>query len=82
MNAVNPGATLTDRLKQGLEADAKAAGITTDEALKRATARVALGRLAEPDEIANVVLFLASDRSSYVSGAVIAMDGAAVPIVV
>ena len=82
VNAVNPGATLTDRLKQGMEADAKAAGITTDEALKRATARVALGRLAEPDEIANVVLFLASDKASYVSGAVIAMDGAAVPIVV
>jgi NAD(P)-dependent dehydrogenase (short-subunit alcohol dehydrogenase family) len=82
VNAVNPGATLTDRLKQGMEADAKAAGITTDEALKRATARVALGRLAEPDEIANVVLFLASERASYVTGAVIAMDGAAVPIVV
>jgi NAD(P)-dependent dehydrogenase (short-subunit alcohol dehydrogenase family) len=65
-----------------MEADAKAAGITPDEALKRATARVALGRLAEPDEIANVVLFLASDKASYVSGAVIAMDGAAVPIVV
>jgi NAD(P)-dependent dehydrogenase (short-subunit alcohol dehydrogenase family) len=82
VNAVNPGATLTDRLKQGMEADAKAAGITADEALKRATARVALGRLAEPDEIANVVLFLASDRASYVTGAVVAMDGAAVPIVV
>jgi NAD(P)-dependent dehydrogenase (short-subunit alcohol dehydrogenase family) len=82
VNAVNPGATLTDRLKQGMEADAKAAGITPDEALQRATARVALGRLAEPDEIANVVLFLASDKASYVSGAVIAMDGAAVPIVV
>jgi NAD(P)-dependent dehydrogenase (short-subunit alcohol dehydrogenase family) len=82
VNAVNPGATLTDRLKQGMEADAKAAGITADEALERATARVALGRLAEPDEIANVVLFLASDRASYVTGAVVAMDGAAVPIVV
>ena len=64
-----------------MEADAKAAGITPDEALQRATARVALGRLAEPDEIANVA-FLASDKASYVSGAVIAMDGAAVPIVV
>ena len=82
VNAVNPGATLTDRLKQGMEADAKAAGITPDEALKRATARVALGRLAEPDEVANVVLFLASDKASYLTGAVIAMDGAAVPIVV
>jgi NAD(P)-dependent dehydrogenase (short-subunit alcohol dehydrogenase family) len=82
VNAVNPGATLTERLKQGMEADAKAAGITTEEALKRATERIALGRLAEPDEIAAVVLFLASDRASYVTGAVVAMDGAAVPIVV
>jgi NAD(P)-dependent dehydrogenase (short-subunit alcohol dehydrogenase family) len=82
VNAVNPGATLTDRLKQGLEADAKLDGITSEEALARATARVPLGRLAQPEEIANAVLFLASDRASYVTGAVLAMDGAVNPIVV
>jgi NAD(P)-dependent dehydrogenase (short-subunit alcohol dehydrogenase family) len=82
VNTVNPGATLTDRLKAGMETDARAAGITPDEALKRATERAPLGRLAEPDEIANAVLFLASDRASYVTGAVLAMDGAAHPIVV
>lgn len=82
VNAVNPGATLTDRLKQGLEADAKLDGIDPEEALKRATERVPLGRLARPEEIANAVLFLASDCASYVTGAVIAMDGAVNPIVV
>jgi len=82
VNAVNPGATLTERLKQGMEAEAKLDGIAPDEALKRATERVPLGRLAQPDEIANAVLFLASARASYVTGAVIAMDGAAHPIVV
>jgi NAD(P)-dependent dehydrogenase (short-subunit alcohol dehydrogenase family) len=82
VNAVNPGATLTDRLKQGMEADAKLAGISPDEALKRATDRVPLGRLAEPEEIANAVLFLASERAGYVTGAIVAMDGAATPIVV
>jgi NAD(P)-dependent dehydrogenase (short-subunit alcohol dehydrogenase family) len=82
VNAVNPGATLTDRLKQGMEAEAQLAGIAPEEALKRATERVPLGRLAQPDEIANAVLFLASDRASYVTGAVIAMDGAVNPIVV
>ena len=82
VNAVNPGATLTDRLKAGMEADARVAGITPDEALKRATERAPLGRLAQPEEIANAVLFLASDKASYVSGAVIAMDGALNPIVV
>jgi len=82
VNAVNPGATLTDRLKQGMEADAKLSGVSPEEALKRATDRVPLGRLAEPDEIANAVLFLASTKASYVTGAVVAMDGAATPIVV
>ena len=82
VNAVNPGATLTERLKQGLEAEAKLAGVTPEEALKRATARVPLGRLAEPDEIAAAVAFLASDRASYITGAILAMDGAATPIVV
>jgi NAD(P)-dependent dehydrogenase (short-subunit alcohol dehydrogenase family) len=82
VNAVNPGATLTDRLKQGLEAEAKLDGISVEEALARATARVPLGRLARPDEIANAVLFLASERASYVTGAVLALDGAVHPIVV
>jgi NAD(P)-dependent dehydrogenase (short-subunit alcohol dehydrogenase family) len=81
VTAVNPGATLTDRLKQGLEAEAKLGGVTPEEALKRATGRVPLGRLAEPDEIAAAVVFLASDKASYVTGAVLAMDGAAAPIV-
>jgi NAD(P)-dependent dehydrogenase (short-subunit alcohol dehydrogenase family) len=82
VNAVNPGATLTDRLRQGLEVDAKLDGVTPEEALRRQTARVPLGRLAEPDEIAAAVVFLASDRASYVTGAIVAMDGAATPIVV
>jgi NAD(P)-dependent dehydrogenase (short-subunit alcohol dehydrogenase family) len=81
VNAVNPGPTLTDRLKQGLEAEAKLGGITPDEALQRTTARVPLGRLAEPDEIAAAVVFLASDRASYITGALVTMDGAAAPIV-
>jgi NAD(P)-dependent dehydrogenase (short-subunit alcohol dehydrogenase family) len=82
VNAVNPGATLTDRLKAGMEVDARAAGIAPEEALKRATERAPLGRLAQPEEIANAVLFLASDRASYITGAMIAMDGAVNPIVV
>lgn len=82
VNAVNPGATLTDRLKEGLAAEARLSGISTEEALKRATSRTALGRLAEPHEIAAVVLFLASTQSSYVSGAIIGMDGVGVPTVV
>lgn len=82
VNAVNPGLTLTDRLKEGLAADARLQGITPDEAAARATARLPLGRMAEPGEIADAVVFLASDRASYVTGAVLAMDGAVTPMVV
>ncbi len=82
VNAVNPGPTLTDRLKQGLEADAQLNQITPDEALQRTTQRLALGRLAEPKEIANAVLFLASDKASYVTGVILSMDGASTPMVV
>ena len=82
VNAVNPGATLTDRLKEGLATDARMSGISMDEALTRATARTALKRLAEPDEIANAVLFLASAPASYVSGVILSMDGVSTPMVV
>jgi NAD(P)-dependent dehydrogenase (short-subunit alcohol dehydrogenase family) len=41
-----------------------------------------LGRLAEPDEIASVIVFLCSDRSSYVTGAAWSADGGTVPIII
>ncbi len=79
--AVNPGLTMTERLKEGMQADARLQGIGIDEAMARATARLPLGRIAEPEEIANAVVFLASDKASYVTGAILAMDGAVTPIV-
>ncbi len=82
VNAVNPGATRTERLTQGLEAAARQGGTDVDEALGRTTKNIPLGRIAEPDEVANVVLFLASACASYVTGVVLTMDGAANPIVV
>lgn len=82
VNAVNPGLTLTDRLKEGMAADARTQGITPDEAIARAKLRLPLGRIAEPDEIANAVVFLASPRASYISGAILAMDGAVTAMVV
>lgn len=82
VNAVNPALTLTERMNEGLAADARLRQITPDEALRLAQARMPLGRLATPEEIAAAVVFLASPRASYVSGAVLSMDGASVPMVV
>lgn len=82
VNAVNPGLTLTERLHDGMEAEARQQGISMEEALTRAKATRPLGRIAEPSEIADAVVYLASNRASYITGAVVAMDGAVTPMVV
>ncbi|MEI6116879.1 MAG: SDR family oxidoreductase [Burkholderiales bacterium] len=82
VNAVNPAATLTERLKEGMKVTAAHEKISEQEALRQATARVPMGRLATPEEVADTVAYLASDRASYVTGTIITMDGAQHPIVV
>ncbi|MDD0839050.1 SDR family oxidoreductase [Curvibacter sp. HBC61] len=82
VNAINPGLTLTDRLREGMAADARLQQISPEQALQRAREKLPLGRLAEPEEIANAVLFLASAKASYITGAILAMDGAVTPMVV
>jgi NAD(P)-dependent dehydrogenase (short-subunit alcohol dehydrogenase family) len=79
---VNPGLTSTGRLQEGLAADARLNNKSVEEMLEAQRKRLPLGRLAEPREIADAVVFLASERASYITGAVIAMDGAVSPIVV
>ena len=66
VNAIGPGSIMTDILK----------GIATDQAAKnRLLSRTPLGRVADPDEIAAVALFLASSDASYVTGETIYADG-------
>jgi NAD(P)-dependent dehydrogenase (short-subunit alcohol dehydrogenase family) len=81
VNAVNPGNTLTERLQEAIRLDAEKQGITEADALRRNEERVPLGRLAKPEEVAAVVLFLASDQASYVTGAIIPMDGGRLAVI-
>jgi NAD(P)-dependent dehydrogenase (short-subunit alcohol dehydrogenase family) len=79
---LNPGLTETSRVAEGLKASAKLAGSTEEEALADALRRIPIGRMADPVDIANVVAFLSSAKAGYVTGVVISMDGAQVPVVV
>lgn len=79
---LNPGLTQTGRVSEGMKAVAASQGISEQEALRQATDAIPIGRLADPAEIASVVTFLCSANASYVTGVVINMDGASVPIVV
>jgi NAD(P)-dependent dehydrogenase (short-subunit alcohol dehydrogenase family) len=84
-NAVTPGPTGTKAwLGVGGLADQQATrtGKTREEVLEAVGAGRPLGRLAEPDEIAAVIVFLCSDRASYVTGAAWSADGGTVPIIV
>ena len=79
-NAVTPGPTATDAwLGEGGLADQQG---DRDEVLAKVAAGRPLGRLAEPVEIAAVIVFLCSERASYVTGAAWSADGGTVPIIV
>ena len=81
INAINPGGTLTGRVQEGLSAEAKMSGLAPEELLERQQARIPLRRLGTPEEVAQVALFLASPRASYVTGAVVPMDGGAAAVI-
>jgi 3-oxoacyl-[acyl-carrier protein] reductase len=82
VNAVAPGPVSSPLwLAEGGLADqaAKAKGVTREQALESQQAKVPLGRFAEPDEIAAVIVFLCSARASTVAGAAWSADGGTVP---
>jgi 3-oxoacyl-[acyl-carrier protein] reductase len=79
-NAVTPGPTATDAwLGDGGLADQQG---DREAVLAKVGAGRPLGRLARPEEIAAVIVFLCSDRASYVTGAAWSADGGTVPIIV
>lgn len=74
VNALAPGAVATDALLGRMEYRAERGGLSAAEALERAAAETALGRMATEEDVAGAAVFLASDLSSGITGALIPID--------
>ena len=75
VNNVCPGSILTERMLSNVTSRATELGISVDEALAQRATETAVGRVGEPRELAYLVAFLASSRSSYITGTTLLVDG-------
>jgi len=75
VNAINPGPVATERWGQLIDGIARMRKISVNEAQQRAERSIPLGRICTPEEVANVAVFVASPRASFMNGAIITLDG-------
>ncbi len=78
VNSILPGWTRTERVTELMQARAQKQGITVDEAVAQQAAGTPLRRMGEPDEFANVAVFLCSPAASYVHGVMVPVDGGSI----
>ena len=75
VNAVCPGYFLTDRVKELIKEQAKKRRTGVSRVMEEIEKQIPLSRMGMPEELANLIVFLASERSSYITGSVIQVDG-------
>ena len=75
LNNILPGMIMTDRSRSLAQTRASAEGITPEQVISETSKAIPLRRYGDPEEIANLAVFLASDAASYITGASILCDG-------
>jgi len=75
LNSILPGWTETERVTELMTARAKANGSTVEEETRKQIQQSALGRIGQPEEFANAAVFLVSPAASYITGAMLNVDG-------
>ncbi|MHA1339537.1 MAG: SDR family oxidoreductase [Promethearchaeota archaeon] len=74
-NSVLPGYTLTERLNSVMQSWANSSNKTLKQVIQEKSQEIPLGRLAQPEEFASLVIYLISPRNSYITGQAISIDG-------
>lgn len=75
VNTVCPGRIMTDRARGFLESRARVVGVPLEEFIRQDAATIPMGRMGQPEEVASMVVFLASECASYVTGVTVQVDG-------
>jgi 3-oxoacyl-[acyl-carrier protein] reductase len=75
VNNVLPGYLQTDRMVAVIENRASVTGVTTAQAMQQLASAIPMGRVGRPEELGNLVVFLASDAASYITGTTTQVDG-------